>query len=89
LIPEAVNSSVKSDDSERLKPIGLRLPKLLTNPYSIIKASLSLYYALATQRIRFVDQQVYCIDNARVADNNAETESSHFLQLSLRDESVF
>lgn len=79
LMPEGPDRSAKTDDSLRLKPIWLRLPKPLTNPYSIIKASLSLYYALATQHIRFIDQQIYCTDNARVADNNTETVSSRFL----------
>lgn len=61
----------------------------MTNPYTIIKASLSLYYALATQRIRFIDQQVYCLGNARVGDNDVDTSNSRFKQLSLKDEGVF
>lgn len=62
--------------------MALKAPKQPTNCYTIIKSFTSIYYALTTQKIRFINEQVYDKKNARIVDNDPEAQGGVILELS-------
>ena len=58
----------------------LKVPNRIVCSNNVIKSCISLYYALATVGARFIDQQIYCLNDARAVDNDPEKLSANGLR---------